>query len=103
MSKEISTFLSKKPLKMAASTIYSIQKLDERGLAGNIILDYDNVRELIGMDVSFLEGYYPPATELIPEKYKQITENLLFQCAKEMQNVELFEKFEVYNSISDNK
>ena len=95
MSNEISTFLSKKPLKMAASTIYSIQKLNERGLAEEIINGYDHVRELIDMDVSFLEGFYPPATELLPEKYKEFSENLLSQHVKKMTNVNLFEKFEV--------
>ena len=103
MSNEISTFLTKKPLKMAASTIYSIQKLDKRGLGGEIINNYEHIRELIDMDVSFLEGFYAPATELLPEKYKEITEHLLLGCAKEMANVNLFENFEVYNSISEDK
>jgi len=103
MSNEISTFLSKKPLKMAASTIYSIQKLNEKGLAEEIINDYDHVRELIDMDVSFLEGFYSPAIELLPEKYKEFSKNLLSQHIKKMTNVNLFEKFEVQSSISNDK
>ena len=103
MSNEISTFLAKKPLKMAASTIYSIQKLGEKGLADEILSEHEHIRELIDMDVTFLEGYYPPATELIPDKYKKVTENLLFQCVKRMKNIELFEEFEVQQSISNDE
>tara|TARA_B110000881_G_C18277828_1_gene365969 strand:+ start:114 stop:425 length:312 start_codon:yes stop_codon:yes gene_type:complete len=103
MSNEISTFLAKKPLKMAASTIYSIQKLDEKGLADEILLEHAHIDELIEMDVSFLEGFYPPATELIPEKYKQVTESLLFQCVEKMKNVDMFENFDVQVSISNDE
>lgn len=103
MSNEISTFLNKKPLKMAAATIYSIQKLDERGLAEDILIEYEHLQNLIDMDVSFLEGFYPPATELLPEKYKEITENLLAKCVKEMPDIKLFENFEIKDSIFDDK
>lgn len=103
MSNEISTFLAKKPLKMAASTIYSIQKLREKGLADEILLEHGHIRELIEMDVSFLEGYYPPSMELIPEKYRRVTESLLFACIKKMGNVENFENFDVQSSVSNDK
>ena len=103
MSNEISTFLSKKPLKMAASTIYSIQKLQERGLADEILLDHEHIKELIDMDVSFLEGYYPPSLELIPEKYRKVTENLLFESVEEMKKVEDFENFAVEQLIANDK
>ena len=95
MSNEISTFLSKKPLKMAASTIYSIQKLQENGLADEILELYPHIRELIDTDVSFLEGFYPQAIELIPEKYQKVTESLLVDCVNEMADVAKFEKFDV--------
>ena len=95
MSNEISTFLAKVPLKMAASTIYSIQNLNKKGLADEILLEHEHIRDLIKLDVSFLEGYYPPATELIPEKYKQVTEKLLSKYILEMKNIELFESFDV--------
>ena len=80
---------------MAASTIYSIQKLQEKGIAEEILLEYDHIRELIDLDVSFLEGYYPPAIKLIPEKYRNITENLLVEFAEKMKNVEEFETFKI--------
>ena len=95
MSNEISTFLSKKPLKMAASTIYSIQKLHENGLADEILELYPHIRELIDTDVSFLEGFYPQAIELIPEKYRKVTESLLGDCVNKMPDIAKFEKFDV--------
>ena len=95
MSNEISTFLSKKPLKMAASTIYSIQKLQQKGLAEEILQDYEHIRELIDLDVSFLDGYYPPAVQLIPDKYRNITKNLLSEFAEKMNKVEMFENFKI--------
>ena len=95
MSNEISTFLSKKPLKMAASTIYSIQKLHEDGLADEILELYPHIRELIDTDVSFLEGFYPQAVELIPEKYRKVTESLLGDCVNKMSDIAKFEKFDV--------
>ena len=103
MSNEISTFLAKKPLKMAAGTIYSIQKLREKGLAEEILSDHEHIQELIDIDVSFLEGYYLPSMELIPEKYRRVTENLLFGCVKEMEEREKFENFNVQPSISNDK
>lgn len=95
MSNEISTFLSKKPLKMAASTIYSIQKLRENGLADEILERYPHIRELIDTDVSFLQGFYPRAVELIPDKYRKVTESLLADCVNEMSNIAKFENFDV--------
>ena len=95
MSNEISTFLSKQPLKMAASTIYSIQKLRDRGLADEILSNYEHIREMIDLDVSFLEGYYPPSLKLIPEKYRRVTESLLIENVNKMENIGNFESFEV--------
>ncbi len=103
MSNEIETFLSKKPLKMAASTIYSIQKLDEKGLADGILNEYSHIQDLIGIDVSFLEGYYPPATDLIPEKYKKITSDILNEHVKPMKDIQKFEDFTIPKSVSENQ
>ena len=95
MSNEISTFLSQKPLKMAASTIYSIQKLQQKGLAEEILQEHEHIRQLIALDVSFLDGYYPPALDLIPDKYRSVTENLLFELAEKMNKVGKFENFQI--------
>ena len=102
MSNEISTFLSKKPLKMAASTIYSIQKLRDNGSADDILSEYDHIRDLIDIDVRFLEGYYPPSLDLIPEKYRDLTESLLTNCVEKMSEIEKFENFEIESSTSNN-
>ena len=102
MSKEISTFLSKKPLKMAASTIYSIQKLRDKGSADAILSEYEHIRDLIDIDVRFLEGYYPPSLDLIPEKYRDLTEFLLTNCVEKMSGIDKFENFEIESSTSNN-
>ena len=95
MSNEINTFLSKKPLKMAASTLYSIQKLNEKNLADEILSEHPHIAELMDRDVSFLEGYYSESIDLIPERYRELTSILLKEFAQEMSNVELFENFEI--------
>ena len=95
MSNEIRTFLGREPLKMAASTLYSIQKLQQKNLADEILSEHLHILQLIGKDVSFLEGYYPKAIELIPEKYRELTKNLLMDCVPKMNNIKYFEKFEI--------
>ena len=95
MSNEINTFLSKKPLKMAASTLYSIQKLNEKNLADEILSEHPHIAELMDRDVSFLEGSYSESIALIPERYRELTSILLKEFAQEMSNVELFENFEI--------
>ena len=59
--------------------------------------------ELIDIDVSFLEGYYPPSIKLIPEKYRKLTEDLLMENANVMENIEIFENFTVHESLSNDK
>jgi len=73
----------------------AIQKLQQKGIAEEILLEYEHIRELIDLDVSFLEGYYPPAIKLIPEKYRNITENLLSEFAEKMRKIEKFETFKI--------
>ncbi|MGB2038310.1 MAG: DUF6395 domain-containing protein, partial [Candidatus Poseidoniaceae archaeon] len=95
MSNEINTFLSKQPLKMAASTLYSIQKLNEKKLADEILSEHPHIAELMDRDVSFLEGYYSESIDLIPERYRELTKILLEESAPEMEKTEHFENFEI--------
>lgn len=95
MSNEINTFLSKQPLKMAASTLYSIQKLNEKKLADEILSEHPHIAELMDRDVSFLEGYYSESIDLIPERYRELTKILLEESAPEMEKTEQFENFEI--------
>jgi len=70
MSNEIKTFLAKRPLKMAVSTLYSIQKMIERGENTDWLEDYPDLFELIDNDYSWLEKHFEVSRELIPQLYR---------------------------------
>ena len=70
MSNEIKTFLAKRPLKMAVSTLYSIQKMIERGENIDWLDEYPDLLELIEKDYSWLENHFKMSEELIPRMYK---------------------------------
>jgi hypothetical protein len=70
MSNEINTFLAKRPLKMAVSTLYSIQKMIERGENTDWLDEYPDLLELIEKDYSWLENHFMMSEELIPRMYK---------------------------------
>ena len=102
MSNEITTFLSKQPLKMAASTIYSIQRLKERGKADPILNQFEHIRPLLEENVSFLDHYYAPALDLLPEKYKSYTAIRLSNLITEMEDLNTFESFNIIESLTEN-
>ena len=66
---EIATFLAKRPLKQAASTLYAIKRLPEhqRQL---IEKQHPDLEPLLKEDYSFLDRYHPEALELTPEAYR---------------------------------
>ena len=69
--------------------------------ADAILSEYEHIRDLIDIDVRFLEGYYPPSLDLLPEKYRGLTEYLLTNCAEKMSGIEKFEMFEIESSASN--
>ena len=77
MSNEITTFLSKEPLKQAASTLYSIQKGGHSKEGVHIPSKFPHLSPYLELDFSFLERYHAESLELIPEKYREFTENRL--------------------------
>ena len=100
---EIETFLSKRPLKQAASTLYSIQQggVSEKGV---VISDkFPDLRPLLEQDFNFLNRYCELATELLPLRYQNYTKERLQQFAEPMStedlarlmNVDLFPDLEV--------
>jgi chondroitin synthase len=95
MSTEIESFLKKQPLKMAASTIHTLKKVQSRGLIEDILEKHSHLQPLMELDVSFLDGFYPPALDLLPKKYREYTENRLRLFIPEMPNRELLELFDV--------
>lgn len=82
-SNEISTFLKKRPLKQAASTLYSIKKLSG-GKYEQILQSFQDLDDLLDIDFSFLEHYHADGLKLLPSKYRRFTSNRLEQYAKSM-------------------
>ena len=103
MSNEIVTFLGKRPLKQAASTIYSIQQ-------NNKILEqiYSNhqipgIDDLLVKCFDYLENHYTPALSLIPLRYRRFTRTRLerysqpmtHQMVEQLQSMDLFPDDEI--------
>ena len=84
MSNEITTFLSKEPLKQAASTLYSIQKGGHSKEGVHIPSRFPHLSPYLELDFSFLERYHADSLDLIPEKYRQFTEDRLNGFANPM-------------------
>ena len=82
-SNEITTFLQKRPLKQAASTLYSIKKLDSTQFE-KILQVSEDLGALSNFDFDFLESYHSDGLKLLPSKYRRFTTNRLAQYAKAM-------------------
>jgi tetratricopeptide (TPR) repeat protein len=87
MSNEIKTFLSKRPLKQAASTLYSIQKMDEKERDSVIIPISSDLEELLKIDFTFLENHHKGALALVPLKYRKFTQSRLSKYAVPMSDM----------------
>jgi len=97
LSPEIHTFLSMDKLKMAASTLYSIQALrNQNRIFERIISDYPSVSEYIEIDLSFLEYHYPPSLQLIPPSYRNYVKQRLEMYVKPLKTISTIEDFNLY-------
>ena len=85
---EISTFLQKRPLKQAVSTLYAIQRLPEHQLE-EIINLHPDLKELLQRDYSFIEKFAPMSLEILPTNQKSIIEERLNQITKPMSEKEI--------------
>ena len=98
ISKEIDTFLKQEKLKMAASTIYSIQKMRSKdNFFQGIMNSYPHLQELVEENVQFLEKYYSPALELIPIKYRDYVKSRLEYFDLEFDDSNTLEHFQLYD------
>lgn len=99
ISKEIDTFLKQEKLKMAASTIFSIQRMQtlDNGFYRELMKTYQNLETLVNENVGFLENYYPPALSLIPEKYRDYVESRLVHYQLDYGDKSTLEKFQLYD------
>ena len=99
ISKEIDTFLNQEKMKMAASTIYSIQKMrtQHERFFQELMKAYPHLKTLIKEDVQFLETYYSPALELIPIKYRDYVKSRLIRFELEFEHSSSLENFQLYD------
>tara|TARA_B100000767_G_C19777579_1_gene543614 strand:- start:5580 stop:8900 length:3321 start_codon:yes stop_codon:yes gene_type:complete len=81
---EIEIFLAKRPLKQAASTLYSIQQggVSQKGI--KIIDKFPDLKQLLSHDFDFLNRYLPSASELLPIRYRDYTIERLKQYGQRM-------------------
>ena len=94
-SKEIDIFLKKRPLKQAASTLFSIQQLRDDPSYAEISSKCDDLETLLEGDYSFLEAHHEGGLKLLPEKYRRYTSSRLSQYSKSMTT----EQFETLSSM----
>jgi len=99
ISKEIDTFLKQDKLKMAASTIFSIQRMQtlDNAFYRQLINNYPNLESLVTENVSFLEQYYAPALSLIPEKYREYVEARIKHYRLNFGDENSLEEFQLYD------
>ena len=84
LSKEIETFLEKRPLKMAVSTLYMLQKIKGTSIFDEIIGKYPDLSEMLEVDLEWLEKHNPNALDLLPSQYKQYSTKMLDDCVPRM-------------------
>jgi len=81
---EIKNFLQKRPLKQAASTIYSIQKggVSKEGVV--IKDEIEDIKHLLNDNYQWMDNHYPPALNLLPPRYLNYTKSKLEKYARPM-------------------
>lgn len=88
MSREISTFLSKRPLKQGVATLFALQSILKT--EGSVPKEAEDLIPILNHDLSFLQQFWEPSLALLPEKYHVYTTNKINQFAKPMHE-DLFE------------
>ena len=83
MSPEISKFLSKRPLKQGIATLYALQMMYNR--KQEIPEEANDLMSIIECDLNFLNNYWGPSMELLPQKYIQSTEKKLNDVVSKME------------------
>jgi chondroitin synthase len=81
---EIETFLQKRPLKQAASTLYAIQKNGVSKNGVNVVEKIEDIGHLLEINFEWMERYYLPSLELLPPRYKDFTKKKLDSFCSQM-------------------
>jgi len=100
MSNEIVTFLKKRPIKQAASTLYSIKNNEKftKKIVGQE--DFSDIGELLQTPLEFLEYFHEPALSLIPLRYRRFTRVRLQKYAEPM-NEKMKSQLQTLNLFED--
>lgn len=85
---EIETFLNKKPLKQAISTLYAIQRLPQEQ-QDFIRRNFTDLNDLMDGDYSLIERYNPMFLDLIPDAYRTYVAKKLNNIAEPMSDSEV--------------
>jgi len=83
-SNEIETFLGKRPLKMAVSTLYMLQKIKHSSIYSEIIERYPDLETMMSTELSWLEKHHLQAMDLVPPQYKEYTTKMLDEFVARM-------------------
>ncbi len=89
---EINIFLNKRPLKTAVHVTWVLQKFE----LFHLVPDLKNL-ELI--DLSWWENYYPPALELLPNKYYSIQKTAIKKYLNPMPKPYAIEKINLFPNL----
>ena len=87
-SNEVTTFLKKRPLKQAISTLYAVQRLPNRSRRKAI--EIGGLAGVIDMDLSYLNKYVNLDGALVPKRYRDAFQAMLAEYT-EMMSEEEFE------------
>ena len=82
MSPEISTFLTKRPLKQGIATLLALQILHK--MNHQIPEEVQDLIPLMSKDLGFLNKYWGQSIDLLPSKYQEITKERLSRLIPEM-------------------
>ena len=85
---EISTFLAKRPLKQAISTLYAIQRLPNEQVEAISNL-YPDLKKYLNHDFTLIERYLSDALELLPDELKKYIQLKINSVAKPMTKKEV--------------
>ena len=85
---EISTFLAKRPLKQAISTLYAIQRLPSEQVE-HVSSLYPDLKKYLTNDFTLIERYLPAALELLPDELKKYIQLKINNFAEPMTKKEV--------------
>ena len=81
---EIESFLGKRPLKQAVSTLYSIQRGGKSVEGTDVVERFPDLAPMLEIDLEFLTRHLDTALNLLPSRYLTFTQSRLMSFADQM-------------------